>query len=162
MFIRQFDVHIPRTFPPASEGWGKMWDGFYGYYAMTRCVSKKRQQEWEDLKDSVRKMGEIELGGFQQVCLLSILADIKQRHVTVFELGAGWARLCLAIAGAIDHRVIPLVPTNYTCLAVEAEPTHFRWAQEHFSQYSISGTVIHGAVSDRNGKCRFDIGPEPD
>lgn len=70
--------------------------------------------------------------------------------------GAGWGRMSLALAGVIDYNVIPLTPVKYRCLAVEGEPTHYQWLKEHFEVQKINGIAVHGAVSNKNGTCRFD------
>ena len=80
----------------------------------------------------------------------------------MFELGAGWGRMCLALAGAIDFKIAPIVPTSYRCLAIEAEPTHYQWIKEHFETQGINGIVIQGAVSNKTGTCRFNASPDPD
>jgi len=99
---------------------------------------------------------------FQRDCFLIALADIKGKHVNMFELGAGWGRMCLTLAGAIDYGVIPLTPVSYRCLAVEGEPAHYQWAKEHFEIQDINCcTVVHGAVADKNGSCRFPVDASP-
>ena len=95
-------------------------------------------------------------------CFLSVLADIKRKHINMFELGAGWGEWCLALAGVIDYKLVPITPASYACLAVEGEPTHCQWAREHFEAQNINATVVQGAISDKNGKCWFDISPKPD
>jgi FkbM family methyltransferase len=95
-------------------------------------------------------------GQFQRDCLLSILADVDREEVLFVELGAGWGRLCLELAGAIDFNLISCKARRYRCLAVEAEPVHFGWLREHFEAQRIAGTPIFGAVSSKNGTSHFD------
>jgi len=106
--------------------------------------------------------GELTESQFERDCFLSILANIKREHVNMFELGAGWGEWCMALAGVVDHKIIPIKPTSYRCLAVEGEPTHYQWLREHFENQNIKGIPVHGAVSNRNGQCRFNVSVAPD
>jgi len=95
---------------------------------------------------------------FQGKLLLSILRETKG-YVTLFELGAGWGRLCLTLAGIVDNGIMPF--DGYRCLAVEAEPTHYQWAREHFKSQDIKAELVHGAVSDKDGWCFFHSHLDP-
>jgi FkbM family methyltransferase len=112
-------------------------------------VAKRRQ--------TTQAKGEVHERDFEKDCFLSVLADIQREHVNMFELGAGWGEWCLALAGVIDYKIIPIVPVSYRCLAVEGEPTHYRWIKEHFESQNINGIAVHGAVSNKNGTCRFGV-----
>jgi len=163
MIVKHFDVKPPKTQPPEKEeGWEPAWHASYGYYAMTKCVSPESQTEWQERDRAIRAEGKMPGTEFFEDCFLSVLADIKREHVNMFELGAGWGRLCLAVAGVVDYRVIPLTPVSYRCLAVEGEPTHCQWIKEHFEAQNINGTLVYGAVANRNGSCRFLVQPAPD
>jgi FkbM family methyltransferase len=70
--------------------------------------------------------------------------------------------MCLALAGTIDNKVVDVVPSAYRCLAVEGEPTHFKWLREHFEIYKIPGIVLHGAVSAKKGVSYFAASESPD
>lgn len=159
MIIRHFEVKTPQTQPPHDEGWQPTW---HGYYEMAKCVSPERRAEWVERDRATRAEGMVTETEFEQDCFLSMLADIKGKQVNMFELGAGWGRMCLALAGVIDHRVIPLTPVSYRCLAVEGEPTHYQWLKEHFVTQKLSGITVYGAVSGKSGTCHFATGQEPD
>ena len=128
---------------------------------MTKCVSQQAQARWEKPLRAIQAKGQMHEGVFQLDCLLSVLADIKREHVNMFELGAGYGRMCLHLAGAIDYKVIPIAPKSYRCLAVEGDLTHYQWIKEHFEIQNINGIAVHGAVSDRNGETRFIVPPDP-
>lgn len=159
MIIRHFDVKTPETQPPQEEGWEQTW---VGYHAMTKCVAQQRRAKFEEQYRATRAAGQMTESEFEQDCLLSVLADIKSKHVNMFELGAGWGRVCLEVAGVIDYGLIPVTPVSYRCLAIEGEPTHYQWAKEHLEIQNINGIVVLGAVSNKNGSCWFNAGPSPD
>jgi len=142
--IKHFDVQTPDVKPPDGREWKQQW---HGYYRLAMC--------WDD--------GLVNLSehGFEVDCFLSILSDIQKKHVTMLELGAGWGEWCMALAGVIGYKLIPIVPESYRCFAVEAEPTHHQWLMEHFKVQHIKGEAIFGAVSDKIGTCRFNTLVEP-
>lgn len=78
------------------------------------------------------------------------------------ELGAGWAPwLVRAAFAAAQNRAI----TNLELIAVEADPTHHRWAVEHFADNGIDNEqyqVLFGAVSGQPGTLRFPVIDNPD
>ena len=159
MIIKHFDITVPKTAPPQEEGWNPTW---HGYHEMARCESKQRRAEYAERDRAILARGEMTEDDFERDCFLSVLADVEKTHVNMFELGAGCGRMSLALAGVIDFKVVPVVPASCRCLAVEAEPTHYDWIKEHFGTQGINGTVVHGAVSKKNGFCRFNINPAPD
>ena len=93
--------------------------------------------------------------------LLDAIEDAPGR-LTAVELGAGFGRWTVNAAAAI-RRYRP--DLKYRLLAVEAEPTHFRWLKQHtrangLRRWSRAGTckLIHAAVSGRAGRDRFYFG----
>ena len=159
MIIRHFEIQAPEMKPPAEDGWEQL---SLGYYWMTKCMSAERRAYDEKLNANRQEAGYITTGAFQQDCLLSILTDMQRDEVNFIELGAGWGRVCLNLAGTIDFKLVPCNPKRYRFLAVEAEPTHFEWLQEHFKAQNINGTPVFGAVSSKNGNCRFQANSDPD
>ncbi len=159
MIIQHFDVNTPKVKAPRENDWEQLWSG---YYWMTKCISQQKRTEWAERDNVTRLSGKMTEPDFQRDCLLSVLADIKREHVNICELGAGWGRISLGLAGVIDYKVLPITPTSYRFLAVEAEPTHFKWVKEHFEAQNINAEVIFGAVSNKNGFSHFRIHPEPD
>ena len=159
MIIRQFDIETPEVKASIEDGWEQL---PLGYSWMTKCRSPEFSVSLAGIYREMEEQGIMPGGRFQLDCLLSILADIKKSHVNMFELGAGWGRLCLEIAGAVDFHVIECAPKSYRCLAVDAEPRHYQWLQEHFQAQDINGVTVFGAVSTKNGSCRFDASSSPD
>ena len=159
MIVKHFDVSTPQTKPPQKEGWEQAW---YGYHRMTRCWSEEMRQKFSEQIKSTCAKGELNESQFERDCFLSVLANIEKEHVNMFEIGAGWGEWCLALAGVIDHKVIPIKPVSYRCLAVEGEPTHYQWLKKHFEIHDINGIAVHGAVSDKNGICHFNTSAPPD
>jgi len=94
---------------------------------------------------------------FEVDCFLSILQSINKKKITLVELGAGWGEWCLALAGVIDHKIVPMETREYYCLAVEGNPLYCQESQENFKQQGINCKVLNAAVSDHNGNCKFDI-----
>ena len=76
---------------------------------------------------------------------------------TMIELGAGWGRwLMNGAAAARAHGRLRL-----QLVGVEAEPTHFRWMQQHFADNLVEDqtlTLIEAAVAAEEGRVRFQIG----
>ena len=155
--LRHFEIEAADTPPPQETGWERTW---HGKYEMTKCESAQRRLALVERDRAIRAEGMMTEAEFERDCFLSILAEIKTTHVNMLELGAGWGRMCLALAGVIDYRAISLTPVSYRCLAVEGEPAHCEWIREHFETQKINGTVVHGAVSKGNGTCYFGL-PEP-
>jgi len=123
---------------------------------MTKCRSETFRSSLAETYKRIEGSGHVPGGQFQRDCLLSILAEVDRDEVCFVELGAGWGRLCLELAGAIDFNLIPCRPRMYQCLAVEAEPVHFGWLREHFEVQHIAGTPVFGAISSKNGTSLFD------
>jgi FkbM family methyltransferase len=76
---------------------------------------------------------------------------------TMIELGAGWGRwLMNGAAAARRDRDLPV-----RLIGVEAEPTHFSWLRQHFSDNGVDErtmTLIEAAVAAQAGTVRFHVG----
>ena len=142
MKIQHFDIQAPNTKPP--KGWTQLWSG---KLRLTEC--------WNDTLTNVSEQE------FERDCFLSVLNDIEREEVSLIEVGAGYGEWCLALAGTIENKLIDCVPTKYKCLAIEAEPKHYEWCRKHFAAQHINGNVIFGAVSNKNGECRFNSETNP-
>ena len=152
---------ISRT-PPEPEGWEAFW---HGYFQQTKVRSaEKRSRDGKQHSEPVHterrpaSMGEIEV---ERQILLNIIMDIDKDVISMFELGAGRGDWCLSLAGVVDHKLIDCTARKVKCLAVEGEPTHYKWTQEHFDAQGIDGVAVHGAVHSHNGICRFSIDEDP-
>lgn len=159
MNIQHFDIKSPDITFTNNNYWIPTW---YGYSRMAKCESKERLMLSVESDAKIKSIGYITEEDFERDCLLSILADIKKESINMFEIGAGYGRTCLSLAGTIDYEIIPVMPTNYRCLAVEGEPTHFAWLKSHFLEHNIKGETIFGAVSNKIGSCYFDISTPPE
>jgi FkbM family methyltransferase len=76
---------------------------------------------------------------------------------TMIELGAGWGRWLMIGAAAArrqNRRPCRLV-------AVEAEPTHYRYMRRHFADNDVQPealTLIEAAVAAQEGRVKFHVG----
>ncbi len=159
MIIKYFDINVPKINITKKDEWEQHWGG---YQVMTKCISQQKRTRDAEKDRATRAEGKITEVDFKRDIFLSVLADIKKKQVNLFELGAGWGRICLELAGVIDYKVIPIIPVSYHCLAIEGEPTHYQWIEEHFKTQNINGIPVFGAVSDKSGTCRFSVSPDPE
>jgi FkbM family methyltransferase len=93
--------------------------------------------EWIDIFEAVRAAGQ---------------------SFNMFELGAGYGRWCIAAEGAL-RKLRPDIPRSYT--AVEAEPTHYIWLREHFTENGLDPDrhrLIQAAVAEDYGLANFVVG----
>jgi FkbM family methyltransferase len=93
--------------------------------------------------------------------LLDAVADATGR-LTMLELGAGFGRWTVYAVAAI-RRYRPELKHRF--VALEAEPTHFRWLRQHtrdngLRRWSRAGSckLIEAAVSAREGRDSFFFG----
>ncbi len=142
---------------PLDEGWRRQW---HGYFQMDKVRSARKlvanKSNYKNIEEGILKESEIERQIF-----LNIIQQINKNEICMMELGAGRGDWCLALAGTIDHRLIPCQALRYKCLAVEAEPTHYEWTREHFECQNINAIAVHGAVGGRDGSCRFYAVADP-
>lgn len=83
---------------------------------------------------------------------------LAQNTFTMIELGAGYGRWLVRAALAVRqyHGNLPL-----KLVGVEAEPTHFRWMQEHLRDNGINPDdhlLIEAAVDEQDGEVLFCVG----
>lgn len=93
---------------------------------------------------------------FEWIDLLEAVAAADGRF-TMVELGAGWGRWLINGAAAACLCGV----TELELVGVEAEPTHFRWMQQHFRDNDVDPevhTLINAAVASAEGKVRFHVG----
>ncbi len=96
---------------------------------------------------------------FEWVDILESAAAAKDSYVMI-ELGAGYGRWSVRAALAAARRS----SCTFQCVAVEAEPVHFRWMLDHFRDNGINPDdhdVIWAAVGAQPGFVPFWIG-DPD
>jgi hypothetical protein len=100
-------------------------------------------------------------GYIERQLFFNILKQLKG-DVTLLELGAGRGDWCLALTGIVDFNLIDTDISSYKCIAVEAEPTHYEWTKAHFEEQGIKGAqALHGAISSKNGECKFYSTEDP-
>jgi FkbM family methyltransferase len=109
--------------------------------------------------NSWRQPGAAELSEWQ--ALLDAIEDARGR-LTMIELGAGFGRFTVAAVAAL-RRYRPDLKHRF--IAVEAEPTHYRWMKKHtrtndLSRWSRAGSckLIEAAVSREAGRDNFFVG----
>ena len=96
---------------------------------------------------------------FDWLVLLEAVAEAKNSF-TMAAVGAGWGRWL--VAGAFAAKQFGDLP--FRLIGVEAEPTHFKWMQQHFSDNGIDPAdheLIEAAASGRSGHAWFYFG-KPD
>jgi FkbM family methyltransferase len=137
--------------PPSREGWHRQW---HGYHQMKKVRSNRKinqnKKKYANVPEHVLRESLIERQIF-----LNIIHDIKKKNINMIELGAGRGDWCLALAGIIDHQLIPCLASTYRCLGLEAEPTHYEWTKEHFEKQQINAIAVHGASGGVDGYCNF-------
>jgi FkbM family methyltransferase len=93
---------------------------------------------------------------FEWVDLLESLSTANGTF-TMMELGAGYGRWL--VRAALACRLLGDVP--YKLIGVEAEPTHFEWMSQHFTDNGIDPAdhmLVKGAVSTKDGSTQFLVG----
>jgi FkbM family methyltransferase len=90
---------------------------------------------------------------------VDILESVSRAHdrYTMLELGAGYGRWAVRAATALRQRGIQ----KCHLVAVEGEPLHFKWLQQHFRQNGLQPaehTLVQAVVSDQPGTTLFYIG----
>src|SRR6185503_6936522 len=96
---------------------------------------------------------------FEWIDILESAAAAKDRYVMI-ELGAGYGRWAVRAALAAARKP----SCTFQCVAVEAEPVHFRWMLDHFRDNGLNPDdhdIIWAAVGAQSGFVPFWIG-EPD
>ncbi len=159
MQFETFTIATPETPAPESEGWIRYWHGLHQLRKVKTDEKRLLDQE-EDLV--ARRAGALTERDVEIQVFRNALGLIDAPQITMFELGAGRGDWCLALAGVVQHGLVPLKATSYRCLALEGEPTHYAWTAEHFAKQGLNGVAVHGAVSDRDGTCRFRAHKAPD
>jgi len=93
---------------------------------------------------------------FEWVDVLQSVVSAKGIY-TMIELGAGYGRWAVRASCALrQYR-----GGRFHLIAVEPEPTHFRWLQRHFLDNGIEPsehTLVQGVVCDKKGLIRLYVG----
>ena len=94
---------------------------------------------------------------FEWIALLSAINDARDRF-TMIELGAGVGRWSAA-AACVARKFRPDLKVRL--IAIEAEPTHFKWMCRNFSDNGVDQNqhrLVFGAVGSKDGAARFVSG----
>lgn len=97
---------------------------------------------------------------FEWVDILEAVEQASDTFVMI-ELGAGYGRWCARAAAAVRRKANCL----FHCVAVEAEPAHFRWIHDHFRDNDIDPDehdLIWAAVGAMPGFVPFWVGAADD
>jgi FkbM family methyltransferase len=90
---------------------------------------------------------------FEWIDLLEAVTGAAGRF-TMLELGAGYGRWTVNAAAALrSYGELP-----HSLIAVEAEPTHFRWLELHCRDNDVDATLIRAAVAPERGSVEFAVG----
>jgi len=93
---------------------------------------------------------------FEWIDLLEAVSA-AEKSFTMLELGAGWGRWIVNAAAALHQRGLD----DYTLVAVEAEPQHFRWLRQHVTDNGLDPAkldLVPAAVAGVDGTARFEVG----
>jgi FkbM family methyltransferase len=85
--------------------------------------------------------------------------DAARGGFTMVELGAGYGRWVVDAWNAMRRKGLENLPLRL--VAVEAEPQHFRWMQEHFRNNGLDPAqhrLIEAAVAGKPGTVTFSTG----
>ena len=97
-------------------------------------------------------------GYFEDVSLLEAVIKAKDEFMMI-ELGAGIGQQVIKASAAIRAYHGPDFP--YKCIAVEGEPTAYKWMQNHFTDNNVDPAhheLIEAVVSDKDGSVLFEVG----
>jgi FkbM family methyltransferase len=95
---------------------------------------------------------------FEWVDVFAAVVDARDSF-TMVELGAGYGRWTVDCYQALRIYHGDEI-TDHHFIAVEAEPTHFLWLQEHVQRNGLASraTLIEGAVAADDGTAEFYVG----
>lgn len=156
--IIDLDLQLIRPF----GGWSGrvqagMWANWLGiqtrakFYAMAKMYSESL---WQDRFETA----EFPAGEGQLLDLIPLLEAVlsSQSMFRMLDLGAGWGRWLTTGAFACEK-----VGLAYQLTGVEAEPTHFKWLEEHMKDNAVpeqNVRLINAAVGRTSGYCWFPVG----
>jgi len=159
MILKHYDLPGVLDHMYSDDEWAVGW---HGLKEKLTCVSPDLRRQWKDRDDRMHGQDYMTDVEFERDILLSILQSIKRPVVNFIELGAGWGRMSIAVAGTIRNQIVKTVPRSFRVTAVEAELTHLKWLNEHMLVNSIPVTAYYGAVSDCSGYGHFYSPAQPD
>ena len=137
MIIEQTVTHAPETNGPLYRLW-------HGYWSST---------DYKKGSGGYPKNGESLV---EASALISVIRESSGHEFRFLELGAGWGRQSLAIAGIIDN--LKIGGPTYKGIAVEAEPQHYQWLVETIRRNSVPILPLYAAVSGTCDWAHFKAG----
>ena len=158
MELRLLETTTPESVPPEPKGWERLWHGFF-QLEKTRSEEARAQTVIANIPPVARPM--LTMRQVEEQVFLNTVLDVDKETITLFELGAGRGDWCLALAGIIEHRLIPCTARSYRCLAIEGEPTHVEWTRTHFEKQRMNAVAVHGAVTAHDSWVRFAATTDP-
>lgn len=163
--IKKYDLkRIKAPKEELLEGWVRQW---HGMCELKECRPTEEDKIKNKIRDSKNRKHHkfddsvISAGQFERHAFLSIMEHIDVETITMFELGAGRGDWVLTTAGAVKYQLVPTKAKKCRCLAIEGEPTHFKWTKANIEKHGIDCKCIHGAVSGKSGHCEFSTSDEP-
>jgi FkbM family methyltransferase len=90
---------------------------------------------------------------FEWIDVLEAVLAASTRF-TMLELGAGYGRWIVNAAAAV--RAYSQLPTSF--VAVEAEPTHYKWLAAHCFDNGVTAELVRAAVVATPGAVKFAVG----
>jgi FkbM family methyltransferase len=155
LFLKEYKFEANINFvPPEEVGWERCW---HGYYQMIKTTCNESRERFRTLFSQPYYENFV----LEIFSLMSIIEEVGGPYLTFFELGSGRAPMSLCVAGAVNSQICNPLLTSYRILAVESEPVHFCWSRDHLLKQSINAEILHGAVTSKNGKCRFMTSGDP-
>lgn len=129
------------------------------YYTITNDCSSE-QNASQELKEQFisTEYPSFDEGYFEWINLLESVTKAKNKY-TIIELGAGYGPHLVNAACAI--RLYHGNGFAYKLIGVEAEPTCFKWMQQHLRDNAIDPNqhqLIEAAIIDKEGEVRFQVG----
>jgi FkbM family methyltransferase len=162
MPLGHIDTAILRRFTPWS---GTIPAGYFAYFLgnLTRAdywaFSPEIRATYDRERFEAFSIPAFDDNIFDWVVLLEAVAAAKNGF-TMAAVGAGWGRWLVAAALATkQYNRLP-----FRLIGVEAEPTHFRWMQEHFRDNGLDPDdhdLIEAAAAGQRGRAWFYVG-KPD
>jgi len=156
MEIKHYVIKRPDN--SVKAGWHMCW---HGLSRLEECVSSRAMELYKKMEIDAHKglcLSEFE---FDADIILSLVAGMKTKDMTMIELGAGYGERSIAATGVVRNNLVPTKVKSVMCYAVEAEPSHARWARQHFEGLGLYGKVIECVISDRDGICQFALEDDP-
>ena len=152
--LKEYEIIPPSNRDDHDKEWVSQW---HGMSMLRASFSDTALLQHAAIFEGAR----YEAHALEAFALMSIMGCYPDQHFFFMELGSGRAPWCLAVAGVIANRLIPTPPRECSVVALEAEPTHYAWSKKDLLHNGINGKVLHGAIGEMEGTCRFTADTDP-